>query len=892
MAGDVDGSGHAGGLETFGDQGEEFQFGWNEDKVDLEFKTDDLLSLLAEKASDLDYQLFRQTDQLDSGLRKELRAVTQLSNTKTIDEVLASITEISASEPHEETSFPSPEPVTSDNSSHTFYTESTYLPLNESQPTSDPVFVNPEDYEADFTFPSLSGPVESFPVDLKASEEMQILRSLPTEESFLQEDEKSLDSGYYSITLLVGILSLLILIFFILLLLRYRNFLKERIVGNDHQLHSSGFKSRLSTDDNSRFIVNIKNAQNTYTVRSPKCTVVEMAGSSTSIYPQVSIIGSVKHKPVKNSCANLIKDQQNDGQVSNASPLSSFMPSNPSLDRTSPEGRSCGDTDQYGTLGQDDDEEHADKIAGKENNDRALEEITSISSYFNFQTPTSHLSQGKNSCHEDKTGEIFGEIGLRYIDSSAMEEDIGVRGEETSISSFSTFHTLTSQEDVSWDGNIRTSDEKTRIDAINDLDVQNMQNDEVFIDKSSLCSYHTTASNPVQDRTLSYESSSSGEDRKSLHIPQERPGDNHSLTSYSSFRTPVSNLSLEEEDLEKLTFQQSELNEKLKNETAIGCSDRISIASFSNFYTPTNELSPDSVHNPFTEVKNISNEGEERQSVSSQSTLNFGKEVSAQDKTSSRSSFSEFCLDSDSWIEQEVFKDDNGAEDTEIVSSFSTFNKLMEELNQDHKKTERGNQINIETMPESCHAKDDLLGGESKCLNMTKNLTRSDEWKGPESTKHINIEKKNPDQAVMDTEENADEKTSSEDSSNYSGGYLRLDDPDQTVQIGSGSDGSDDSHHGCSTTPLLDSTQNSPVNSCCGDQADLICVDDSDKVDIASDSEDEIDLTAFKELILQNAGDEKFNPEPFQKTEDKKQQDMKIDVETAQFVKNDSEFLI
>ena len=123
--------------------------------------------------------------------------------------------------------------MTSDNSSHTFYTESTYLPLNESQPTSDPVFVNPEDYEAEFTFPSLSGPVESFPVDLKASEEMQILRLLPTEESFLQEDEKSLDSGYYSITLLVGILSLLILIFFILLLLRYRNFLKERIVGKE-----------------------------------------------------------------------------------------------------------------------------------------------------------------------------------------------------------------------------------------------------------------------------------------------------------------------------------------------------------------------------------------------------------------------------------------------------------------------------------------------------------------------------------------------------------------------------------------------------------------------------------------------------------------------------------
>jgi len=99
------------------------------------------------------------------------------------------------------------------------------------------------------------------------------------------------------------------------------------------------------------------------------------------------------------------------------------MPSNPSLDRTSPEGRSCGDADQYGAVGQDDDEEHTIQLPGKENNDGALEEITSISSYFNFQTPTSHLSQSKNSYREDKTGEM-------KVESKEEEEGEGKKKEE------------------------------------------------------------------------------------------------------------------------------------------------------------------------------------------------------------------------------------------------------------------------------------------------------------------------------------------------------------------------------------------------------------------------------------------------------------------------------
>ena len=108
------------------------------------------------------------------------------------------------------------------------------------------------------------------------------------------------------------------------------------------------------------------------------------------------------------------------------SPLSSALPSHPGLDRTSPEGRSCRDIDPDDGACLDGDEQSAEEgqTMGRENNDRCLEEVTSLSSHFNFQTPTSHLSQNQNSYQEDKTGEMFGEIGLRFIDSSAVEEDI------------------------------------------------------------------------------------------------------------------------------------------------------------------------------------------------------------------------------------------------------------------------------------------------------------------------------------------------------------------------------------------------------------------------------------------------------------------------------------
>ena len=55
---------------------------------------------------------------------------------------------------------------------------------------------------------------------------------------------------------------------------------------------------------------------------------------------------------------------------------------------------------------------------------------------------------------------MFGEIGWRFIDSSAVEEDVGVKGEETSIFSISTFY---SQEDVSWGGDDDVEDNKENI---------------------------------------------------------------------------------------------------------------------------------------------------------------------------------------------------------------------------------------------------------------------------------------------------------------------------------------------------------------------------------------------------------------------------------------------
>ena len=69
----------------------------------------------------------------------------------------------------------------------------------------------------------------------------------------------------------------------------------------------------------------------------------------------------------------------------------------------------------------------------------------------------------------------------------------------------------------------------------------------------------------------------------------------------------------------------------------------------------------------------------------------------------------------------------------------------------------------------------------------------------------------------------------------------------------------------CSTTPLLGSRKNSPEGSSCSNDLDQALAEEaSAKGEVESESEEEIDLTAFKQLILLNAGEESFNQDLYQ----------------------------
>ena len=115
-------------------------------------------------------------------------------------------------------------------------------------------------------------------------------------------------------------------------------------------------------------------------------------------------------------------------------------------------------------------------------------------------------------------------------------------------------------------------------------------------------------------------------------------------------------------------------------------------------------------------------------------------------------------------------------------------------------------------------------------------------------------------------EVNCDERTSSEDSSYSQLVYARMDsediDHDPTAGI---EDRRTDSPLYCSTTPLLGSRKNSPEGSSCSNDLDQALADElSAKGEVESESEEEIDLTAFKQLILLNAGEESFNQDLYQ----------------------------
>ena len=108
-------------------------------------------------------------------------------------------------------------------------------------------------------------------------------------------------------------------------------------------------------------------------------------------------------------------------------------------ERSSPEGRSCGDLEQ----------EQKDKlelnhcvsvhnvVVGGEG-----EDLASFSSCYKYQTPTSNLSQQESEYFSPK--ELFADIGIKYIDCEDTDGNNG-RDDDTSISSFtSTYQTPSS----------------------------------------------------------------------------------------------------------------------------------------------------------------------------------------------------------------------------------------------------------------------------------------------------------------------------------------------------------------------------------------------------------------------------------------------------------------
>ena len=159
--------------------------------------------------------------------------------------------------------------------------------------------------------------------------------------------------------------------------------------------------------------------------RSPKSTVVEM----TQNHHQVSIIG----------CGSSSQDQP---VVSR----SFSSASNQWKERSSPEGRSCGDLEQE----QKEVEEVDDVVNHSVSVHNVVvggggegEDLTSFNSCYKYQTPTSNLSQQESEYFSPK--ELFADIGIKYIDCEETADENNGRDDDTSISSFtSTYQTPSS----------------------------------------------------------------------------------------------------------------------------------------------------------------------------------------------------------------------------------------------------------------------------------------------------------------------------------------------------------------------------------------------------------------------------------------------------------------
>ena len=111
--------------------------------------------------------------------------------------------------------------------------------------------------------------------------------------------------------------------------------------------------------------------------------------------------------------------------------------------RTSPEGRSCGDLEQ-----DMEEEEESGKLkinhrVSVHNVKSGLEseDVTSFSSCYKYQTPTSNLSREEEYLSPK---ELFADIGIKFIDCEETDGKL-YRDDDTSISSFtSTYQTPSS----------------------------------------------------------------------------------------------------------------------------------------------------------------------------------------------------------------------------------------------------------------------------------------------------------------------------------------------------------------------------------------------------------------------------------------------------------------
>jgi len=454
----------------------------------------------------------------------------------------------------------------------------------------------------------------------------------------------------------------------------------------------------------------------------------------------------------------------------------------PSLDRTSPEGRSYEDVDLDSELSpkgksMSDGTCQVQEEQLKCNNlsERGMEDIASISSYFNFLTPTSSpTAEGAVENNQEFWKQI---------------------GEETSISSFSTFYTPTSQEDISWVREELSGENEEKVDLRQELNKQTcIQTDpeerikykdeikekdnaeELLVDQMSLCSFHTTVSNFYMDNTHPYE------------IDYEHK---ENLSSFCGFTFGL-NTTNSCSDTENINLIKSDIKTEEVDKRSVQAEDLVSLSSFYTFYTPGSGMSLDR-----------DSGAEEESGVAGQS-LSLTSKCAMRDDVFKEKKDLEYC------------------EDAEIISSFSAFNKLMGQLNQSDAREEGSGLENIDS--------------------------------------NIYTFKK----------EHTDEKTTSEESSQHGNSdqalYIRLYSEENQSDLNYQEDSDDGKKAAavfCSTTPLLGSPRNSCTGStlCSADAvANFESTEENDKktpgkIEQHSESEEEIDMTAFKQLILTNTGD-------------------------------------